>query len=777
MERASQRALLEHFQYAEGVVPYDRLYHFHTDYSTARIRSVPVDSDGSIETKLIGLVGLDNVAVAARVFHRVQSGPGPIEYRTTMPAGWLVRSVNGSIVREWEVSGDGEARQLVIHLRHRASSSDAIEWYADGPAIDADALRRDRVLLTFPAFRSQGILRQSIEWALASPSDLQLGVEPETNMLPLDSHPRWLGLDPGWAYRMGFRSRLEDARLRVSLRQQSALVEATTLSTCRVESTHVEVDSRFNLDITRARLPGFRITLPIRARFVNLQIPGHPFRQEIERTDTSSTLIVHLPTPARQSLQVEMSYRLDRGVGLDVALETPRINGLQSSREVVKILHHALHPLKELEVSGLEEQSCGAEAWKSYLIVDPQWKLVVAEDEHPVHEGQDALVELAEIDTIYGADGNNWTIATYTILNRSRQFLEFELPDSNQLWRVTVDGRPVVVSRRDEGEALSGDRVLVPVERLQETDLSLQVALVYMLPRVDLPNRRAALTPEAPRLLGNIQTLETFWRVHVPDGYDIVDAEGNLSEVLGQVQHGKKVKGIMDQIRRIQTAGERASHRGKTRAAQNVLQLEQALSDALEDIDKESKDERNVELQIDREDRRQQEMETQQYWVAGNDRLNELQQGRQSRKDDSPPSLDAVDQAFEDSRVFMEKQLHAEPGSRAKSANDADVAINLRDLRGQIAPPIVSRSRLTDPAYQRVPQAGSKPSLENFQFVDVSPLDIDVPRGGRVFTFRRTAGEPELQVEVHSTTLHGFAFHWLGLLLTLGGLAFWIRRK
>lgn len=296
------------------------------------------------------------------------------------------------------------------------------------------------------------------------------------------------------------------------------------------------------------------------------------------------------------------------------------------------------------------------------------------------------------------------------------------------------------------------------------------------MPHSELPEPSATLSPAAPRLLADFQTLETFWRVHIPKGYEVTDTAGNLGEVLGQVRHGKKVKGLMDQISRIKTAGESAGQRGKKRAQYNISQLEQALSDALEDIEKESSDTRNAAEQVDRRARHEQLAETRQWSRQGNDKLSQLKNERELRREDAIEELDPVDQDFEDARVFMEEQLSAQYAWRSSRADVDSGYRDIRELRGQLAVSDVPERTLSALEYQRSKPRRPSVDLEGLQFADVSPLDIEVPRGGRIFTYRRTAGDPRLQIEVTSTTVHSSGLHWLGLVLSLVALAVCLRR-
>lgn len=179
----------------------------------------------------------------------------------------------------------------------------------------------------------------------------------------------------------------------------------------------------------------------------------------------------------------------------------------------------------------------------------------------------------------------------------------------------------------------------------------------------------------------------------------MTDAAGNLGEVLGQVRHGKKVKGLMDQISRIK---------------------------------KESSDTRNAAEQVDRRARHEQLVETRQWSRQGSDKLSQLKNEGELRREDAIEELDPVDQDFEDARVFMEEQLSAQYAWRSSHADVDSGYRDIRELCGQLAVSDVPERNLSALEYQRSKPRRPSVDLEGLQFADVLPLDIEVPLGGGV---------------------------------------------
>jgi hypothetical protein len=813
LSRASATELPEGFSRPEGDGAYDRVYRYHGDLSGERIRSLPVEAEPSLTTDLVGLISSERgVAVAARVEYDVGAGPGPLEYRVELPAGWTVRSVNGSRPHSWRIErGEGPGERLVVAFRERASTGTLLDWFADRVGPDVDVTAAVGLTVRFPSFRAAGEAgaRELSRWRLAASDDLDLGLEPATTLLAIapESAARWLTLPDGHSERMALRSLRADSVLEVTATARRSRVRSLSTTAFRVAALHVDVASRFRLRIENAGAQSFSFRLPAEATFVEVSAAGTSIRREVVRDAGAIRVNALLPSPLVGEVPVEIFYRLPRPAGRGpIALRAPELLDVEATEAYLALLRRTTSRFEVLSESGLapvspdrlvdlpalgaaaQEEGDGASgevsAWRAYLRLERGAELVVEEAEASTTVSED-VVELAELDTVLAADGRNWTVATYTVRNLSRQFLEFELPPAHELWRVTVDGTPVAVSERARQEPAS-DRVLVPVEPRLETDLALRVSLVYTLPRAELPARVARFAPRAPRLVGfdSAKTLETFWRIHIPEGYDLSAVEGNLEAVIESAHHGTRVRGLVSEIQRLEAAGESANRRGRERARKNLLQLEQALEDRIAEIDEAGKGPAGVLLDLGSEDLARQVRESVESAQVG----RQILEGRRQTEpegEEAAALLDPVDQEFDQAQAFSRgrwredaKEDGAEPERRSANAIEA--------LDQTLAPPPAPASPPTPGgAAQRAtqglpedPSGRAAPRRPLFQR-DL-PLEIAVPDGGKVHTLRRLEGNPEVEITLVSARHHGRWLHLAGLVVTLaacGYFWFWRRRK
>jgi hypothetical protein len=184
----------------------------------------------------------------------------------------------------------------------------------------------------------------------------------------------------------------------------------------------------------------------------------------------------------------------------------------------------------------------------------PQWIVTTPER----REGAPATVNLADLKTVVASDGSFRTKATYTLRNRTRQFLPLVLPDDTTLLSVFVKGkpaRPVVTDRG--GKQLH----LIALPRTSEADLSFGVEIVVSgsIPNVGtgsgLNLAGSEVSLPVPEVLSQrddeefgIPVAMTVWKVHVPDSWhaDMVTGSSNVTR---QDESGSDVIRVMSSLK------------------------------------------------------------------------------------------------------------------------------------------------------------------------------------------------------------------------------------
>ncbi len=184
----------------------------------------------------------------------------------------------------------------------------------------------------------------------------------------------------------------------------------------------------------------------------------------------------------------------------------------------------------------------------------PQWTVTTPER----REGAPATVNLADLKTVVASDGSFRTKATYTLRNRTRQFLPLVLPDDTTLLSVFVKGKPArpVVTERG-GKQLH----LIALPRTSEADLSFGVEIVVSgsIPNagtgsgLNLAGSEVSLP--VPEVLSQrddeefgIPVAMTVWKVHVPDSWH-ADMLTGSSNVTRQDESGSDVIRVMSSLK------------------------------------------------------------------------------------------------------------------------------------------------------------------------------------------------------------------------------------
>ncbi len=794
MERATKRDLKAALNKTDQELSaYDRIYRYFGEYSDERLRSVPVSEEGSLESEMIAWISRERVAVHSRVSYSAKRESGPLEYILPLNPGWEVRSVRGNEIRDWNVVTGAQGAELRVHFNRRAGTGTRLEWLIEGPTLNSQGIQAgDTLTVSFPQFQAQSTLRQTQSWAIAATEGIELIQLPTTTFLPLalDRAPRWMKFGEGVTYRMGFRTVRSDATLEIGIKALVPRVRAIATSFFRVAPTHIDVNCRLHFVVTRSGVEQLRLRLPTGGRLIQVGIPGSPSRQSITEDGIQREVLLELPTPTVGNLSVHLSYRIDRPQeNPQISLVGPEILGVNGSRSFIAVLQNPARQYSVISEVGLSAitferlpdkppvQVSGVQPkiFKAYSVIESNKPLILSE-ETPQPRQEEEVVELVEIDTVLGADGSNWTVANFHVRNRSRQFIEFRLPAQHSLWRVTVDGENVSVSQQAvEGVGMV---ILVPVERVLDTDLSLQVRLVYTQPQIAMGGGSINFNPEAPTLLKEASVLQTLWRVHLPEGYEIQKVGGTLSEIIEQARYGEKVKGIVQQIQRIKSASENANFRAKRRALRNLNYLEQALRDNVVEIERERAEAKADEGRVKGEALRLQLEETQSNVVQGLQVQKELEEFRKATQAQGQAGLDPVDQEFEDARGFSTniwgdgRALTRTRFSDSELPGEWLAPITLPAPQRQPGEAVYTRPNASLKDVSLATSGGSMPLFHLEEGVEIT-----VPKGGHVHTFRRFEGDAKLQLSINHQHRSSGIGAWLGLILCLAGIIAWGRHQ
>jgi hypothetical protein len=557
-------------------------------------------------------------------------------------------------------------------------------------------------------------------------------------------------------------------------------VSATIVSFARVSEEALHVNARVVLRTRHGGEDHFRLRLPAAAEVESLETTNQQSRN-IQATDDSVTIDVHLQSPVTSEHTMDLTYRLPRagtgipalsavvveqGSGSDVQADT-YLGVVQTARTFTRELEPRNLVRLELDAMPYLPQGVSRQSLiGSYRATRTAWTLNLVEREIEIATSFDAVLELADLVTLLGTDGTTRTRVTYTLRKEGLQFLGVHLPAGAELWGVTVNGKGVAVARETASSPDTGLALRIPVDEAGKTDLPVEVRLYYEEEARKLPVIRGTVRLEAPRLLEgqSVRVMKTLWSVQLPDGYWVSESGGNMRQVPTSLKHAEKVKQLLERKKKVLSVVKGAdSRRVRERAARDLARLEQSLGDNLAELEgsNRSQEEASQKAQIGQLDLRQQWLANDQLIMDAQGAQLELRKEREIQAQSSEQSAD--EQAFEDRTNFRRGRAWNE-GKKAHKA-----------LPQRPAPGIQSKlaSLLESHSFDGCRGLGGDVALDDVEFtqarsIDKSALDplpdatrrstaisLDAPeprKGDVTYTFRHMQGAATLEISLTRQT-------------------------
>lgn len=265
-----------------------------------------------------------------------------------------------------------------------------------------------------------------------------------------------------------------------------------------------------------------------------------------------------------------LTFDMELPLAGELSLPFVEVTGAERLRRFFVLDNSSSRESKTIEAKGVETCAKNALPYVPEVLSQPAYyrgsgngaagSLRMAYEQLQSTEGNAAIVTLADITSVWRADGERWDTVTYSVFNRSLQFLPVILPDKAELISVIVSGEAV---RADQESAADGRVVrLVPLIQTRAGQRSLEVKLVYRMKagasggsdQSDKSDRSArlgaTLRMDDPELVG-ISAERTVWTAIVPKRYSIKDIDGNMEEVAEESQVVERLQGLMSDFSRL----------------------------------------------------------------------------------------------------------------------------------------------------------------------------------------------------------------------------------
>lgn len=265
-----------------------------------------------------------------------------------------------------------------------------------------------------------------------------------------------------------------------------------------------------------------------------------------------------------------LTFDMELPIAGELSLPFVDVTGAERLRRFFVLDNSSSRESKTIEAKSVETCAKNALPYVPDVLSQPSFyrgsgngaagSLKVAYEQLQSTEGNAAIVTLADITSVWRADGERWDTVAYSVFNRSLQFLPVILPNEAELISVIVSGEAV---RADQEKAADGRVVrLVPLIQTRAGQRSLEVRLVYRMragvsdgsdssDKSDPCGRLgASLRMDDPELVG-ISAERTVWTAIVPKKYAIRDIDGNMEEVAEESQVVERLQGLMSDFSRL----------------------------------------------------------------------------------------------------------------------------------------------------------------------------------------------------------------------------------
>lgn len=455
------------------------------------------------------------------------------------PGGYEVQSVAGPAVKAWQHVGTdlflhldpalaGQDARLVVHLA-RTVAQPAATWTLEPLGLTEFEKVTGRVLVTAHAASEVRLpaLTAGLKEVDASVLDSVIAIAP-----PIEKKRAVEFEDNTW-------------KLAVPLTPQPARFIAEGVALVLVSDTGVRLSQQIGVQVTQGALRQAVVRLP--ATLPEAVVTGPQLRELRSRVE-GAVRIYECTFQSDVLDRAELTFDHDLPLGATLAVPFATVDAAERLTRYFVTDNVSAREASVTEKTGIESVSSDAMPYLPANLARPQFyrstgagTLRLAFQQLTATEANAALVTLANITSVLRPDGERWDTITYSLLNRTLQFLPVKLSPSSELMSASVNGEPV---RADEEKRADGVVKLIPLIQTKPGQRALEVRLVCRYKSSGKAARAAFDDPELPGL--SIE--RTTWTVWTPKGMLIDDFDGNMEEVGSEGLELQKLEGMLSEL-------------------------------------------------------------------------------------------------------------------------------------------------------------------------------------------------------------------------------------
>lgn len=476
------------------------------------------------------------------------------QLRIGLPAGFEIQSVTGPSLAAWkqdagdlfvqfDPSASGTEARLIVHLA-KSEAQPQTEW-AIAP-------------LELPGFRkSVGsaliVAHAAVEVRLPDSSgnrDLA-EVDPQ-------SVTDVFGIAPPLEKKRAVRFERGGWTARVAIARQAARFSADGVVLAQLTDQGLFLSQQVGIYVERGALN--RVTIQLPATLPEAVVKG-PALREVRTNVTDGMRAYDCSFQGEVLTRTALTLEMELPPGDELNLPFVEVANAARLRRFFVLDNASKLESRVLVASGVESTTRSALPYIPDGLAQPSFyrgragsgEIRVGFRQFQSTGGNAAIVTLADITSVWRADGERWDTVVYSIFNRSLQFLPVVLPGAAELVAVMVSGEAV---RADELRRADGTRVrLIPLIETRSGQRSLEVTLIYRLPKPAWESHatRTMVRMDDPELVG-IPAERTVWTAIVPRRFAIARVDGNMEEVAEESRVLEKLQGYMADLGRINRA-------------------------------------------------------------------------------------------------------------------------------------------------------------------------------------------------------------------------------
>jgi len=462
----------------------------------------------------------------------------------SVPAGWQVTSVTGPGEKPLAFERYGakdEAGRIRVRLPqgvppgeeysvnfHAVSTPAA--WLADWKSSQVE----------FPVFAVAGAKRDAGVIAVQTRDDMTVRPETVEALTPLDVAEKEQSGLAGVPTNLAYRYETPPYKATLVVERTRPRLVARTFSFLRVEPDSLAAHYEIVYQVDEARTRKLLLELPESTpEAVSIRaLDGVKLKEsdsEVAGGSRRWTVLLEEARRGRIRLAVDFQQPLAAQEPKDLALPIVRAGGVAYQSGLVAVEGSAELDVRldttarRVDVGELvdAEYQPGPRLLGAFGFVGDPAEVKISVFRHPGYRLHPTIVQLAELITHLSADRVSQTEARFDLRTKAL-FLEVRLPPGSELWSAELDGQPIKPQREGASLLMSLSAGAGQAPRSLRIVYQTPVAAVDLADRVELSAPKLMLRADEESEAVEVPLADFQWRLHVPPGYEVVQAGGTV---------------------------------------------------------------------------------------------------------------------------------------------------------------------------------------------------------------------------------------------------------